>query len=411
MHIYLFSPIPYSFVHQRPQKLADQFQALSNAVTYIEPCGFTEYIADRKKGLIRLLFWSVIYQVLGFLAFVRPHLRTKPLRRRRKARPRGLEVISMPLVIPQNRFNSEILEQFNASVYRQVLMGKVFRSMREDEETVAIVQNPFWGCVIKEGDFSRVYYDCIDEISLFSGHASVSRFLKYESNLANMCEAIFVTAEKLEDHIKSLNVDVPVVRVPNGVDYAWFQERVSTLRGLEDLKTIRRPIVGYVGVLRAWFDYALLGKMADALPGVSFVVVGPLDIQERIKNLRQHSNIYWLGRKEYDEIPLYINAFDACIIPFIQGKVSQTTNPVKIFEYFALGKPVVTSKLYELKPYTENELVYMADEDDQFLDLLRIALAERDHEKKRLRKEIAQEHSWRAQVERMRAVILSAENR
>jgi glycosyltransferase involved in cell wall biosynthesis len=279
--------------------------------------------------------------------------------------------------------------------------------MSEDEDTVAIVQNPFWGCVIEEGDFSRVYYDCIDEISLFSGHATVSRFLKYESYLVNMCQAIFVTAEKLEDHIKSLNVDVPVIRVPNGVDYEWFQERVSTVRGLEDLKIIRRPIVGYVGVLRAWFDYALLGKMADALPDVSFVIVGPLDIQERIKDLRQYVNIHWLGRKEYDDVPLYINAFDACIIPFIHGKVSQTTNPVKIFEYFALGKPVVTSQLYELNPYTEKEIVYMADGDDQFLSLLRIALAERDDEKKRLREEIAREHSWGAQVNRMRAVILN----
>ena len=405
MRVYIFSPIPYSFLHQRPQKIADSFRARSIPVTYLEPCGFTEYLAGRKKGIVRLIVSSLGYHVLGILALVFPWLGRKRVNTfRRSAKQPDFLNISMPLVVPSNRFDSPILERLNASIYRQVLRRKVFRDMKEDED-VAIVQNPFWGAVLKTGDFHTICYDCIDEISLFSGRSSPERFAGYERELLDLSDAVFVTARQLEEHVHSVRPDVPLHRIANGVDYDWFQERVRQGDTMSDLANVRRPIIGYAGILRSWMDYDLIGMVADTFTHASVVFVGPLDYAYRIESLRSRANIFWLGRKEYRDVPCYINAFDVCVIPFLAGKIAQTTNPVKLYEYFALGKPVVSSWLAELEPYRDDGLVYMGATREEFLAGVRAALAEEDPGARKKRMSIAGQHTWSGVVDRMLSAV------
>jgi glycosyltransferase involved in cell wall biosynthesis len=401
-HVYLFSPIPYSFLHQRPQKLADQFVQRGIPVTFIEPCGLTEYLQRRKKGLVRLVLYSIVYQAIGFLSFVIPGSGSTPRRRRAgsHAEP-ALSIVPMPMVYPSNRVDSALLEKVNAAIFRQALKRQVLRSIGEDEESIAIVQNPFWGLVLQRGDFTRIAYDCLDEITLFSGRASAERFGRYERHLMDVASMTFVTAEKLEERLRTIAPGQPVVRVPNGVDFEWFQE-CATGRGFPpDIQEARHPIAGYVGVLRDWFDFDLVGHLALTMPDVSFIMVGPLDFDFRNAHLRTMPNLRWIGRRDYGEMPRYINAFDVCLIPFLAGKVSQTTNPVKVFEYFALGKPVVSTPMHELLPFRNNGLLRLAGGREEFATALRDSLAEPTGEKQELRRDVARRHSWRALTELM----------
>ncbi|MFN0159032.1 MAG: glycosyltransferase [Bacteroidota bacterium] len=402
VHIYLFAPIPFSFIHQRPQSLAQAFLAQGIPVTYIEPCGFTEYLAGRKKGLLRLMVSSAWYWVLGVAALLIPSLRTVPSRASgHPDRNNALSIVSMPLVVPQNRFNFPFLEKVNAAIFRQALRQRIFKHMPTTEESVAIVENPFFGNVLATDDFSQIYYDCLDEIALFSGHAEVERFRDYELMLVRKSRGIFVTAEKLEERMRTLRNDLPIVRVPNGVDFNWFQSRATETGTPDDIALLRKPIVGYVGVLRSWLDYDLVAGMARAMPDVSVVIVGPWDFEERIKHLRDIPNLYWFGRREYADVPRYINAFDVCIIPFLPGAISETTNPVKIFEYFALGKAVVSSPLHELQPYAKQGLLRIASHREEFVKALQESFVENDSVKTEERKEVARQNSWTAHVQTM----------
>jgi len=412
MHVYLFSPIPYSFLHQRPQKLADQFAALSYSVTFIEPCGLTEYLAGRKRGLIRLVLSSVVFQVLGLLALVIPALGAKPRTKERKGSPSpGIRCVSMPIVIPVNRVDSPYVERLNAAVYRQTLRWRVFRTMGKDEQSVALVENPYWGSILRKGDFTKVAYDCLDEISLFSGRASSERFAGYERDVLQLSDAVFVTAERLEEDLHSKGIGPAPVRVPNGVDYEWFRRRAREGETPADLQNIKRPLIGYMGILRDWFDYDLVGALAREALEFSFVMVGPLDFENRIAHLRGIPNLFWLGRKEYQDVPLYVNAFDVCLIPFRSGKISMTTNPVKVFEYFALGKPVVSTPLFELKTFGDQGLLRLADSKDSFAAAVRQSLAESDPETAMKREEVARKHSWKELTYRMMSAILASPGR
>jgi glycosyltransferase involved in cell wall biosynthesis len=400
--VYLFSPIPYSFLHQRPQKLADQFVRRGIPVTFIEPCGFTEYTGGGKKGLLRLILYSMIFQVLGVVSLMIPGMRSTP-RRRTSGKPPSISlgIVPMPMVYPPNRVDSPMLEKLNGAIFRQALRWRVLRAIRQDEEAIAVVQNPFWGLVLNRADFTTITYDCLDELTLFSGNASVDRFSDYERRLIEISATTFVTAEKLEERIRTVAPGHPVVRVPNGVDFDWFQECAARHDVPADMRETRRPVAGYVGVLRDWFDYELLARLARTMPDVSFTMVGPLDFDFRIAHLHTEPNLRWIGRRDYAEMPAYIGAFDVCLIPFLPGKVSQTTNPVKVFEYFALGKPVVSTPMHELLPFAEAGLLRLARGEEEFASAMRASLKETAGELQERRREVARNHSWRALTERM----------
>jgi len=400
--VYLFSPIPYSFLHQRPQKLADQFVRRGIPVTFIEPCGLSEYLQGRKKGLVRLSLYSIVYQVIGLLSFLVPGVRSTPRRCRGGGDPEAsLSIVSMPMVYPSNRVDSALLEKVNAAVFRQALRRRVLRFIGEEEESIAIVQNPFWGLVLERGDFTAVAYDCLDEITLFSGRASVERFSRYEKRLMDLASTIFVTAEKLEERLCAIAPGRHCVRITNGVDFEWFQERAARREFPPDIQEATHPIAGYVGVLRAWFDYDLVAHLALTMPDVSFIMVGPLDFEFRNSHLRAIPNLRWIGRREYAEMPRYISAFDVCLIPFMAGKVSQTTNPVKVFEYFALGKPVVSTPMHELLPFRNDGLLRLAGGKEEFASAIRDSLAEPAGEIQERRRDVARRHSWAALTDLM----------
>ncbi len=387
MHVVWFSPIRYEYLHQRPQKLAEQFLALGVAVTFVQPTGLRDLRSENHP--IRFLFKSLWYHVLAFLSLVVPFMWRdgKP-----KAKDRQFAIVSQPVTLPINRFNSKLLEGLNASV----LWLFVRREIVGEERTgaIAVFENPFWGKVIEGPEFDKVCYDCLDDLSIYAGHASLERFNAYEAMLLERSDVVVTTAAKLEARLRA-KTSKPVHRIPNGVDDEWFRTRAEVCMRPADLASISRPIVGYVGNIAGWLDYDLIVAVAQLMPDVSFIFIGPAEHEGRIQQLQRARNILWLGRKPYDDVPAYIKAFDVCSIPFRRGEIAETTNPVKVFEYFALGKAVVSTPLSELHEYEKTGLVLFGDSPTSFAEALKWALAERGDERAKQRIQIAAAHSWR----------------
>lgn len=91
-------------------------------------------------------------------------------------------------------------------------------------------------------------------------------------------------------------------------------------------------------------------------------------------------------------MPACCNAFDVCLIPFLQGEFADTINPVKLYEYLALGKPVVAYHMRELERY--KDIIYLSDDKEEFLSNVEKALHERDNGITRLRKDVARNNDW-----------------
>jgi GT2 family glycosyltransferase len=162
------------------------------------------------------------------------------------------------------------------------------------------------------------------------------------------------------------------------------------------------PVIGYFGAIAEWIDLALIAEVAKLRPQYSFVLVGKV-FDRDISALQALPNVFLLGHKEYSEMPALLRGFDVCTIPFVVNQVTNATDPVKLYEYFSQGKPVVATDMKELRTFSE--LLYLATGPAEFALKLDLALAESGGDRARQRVEFAARNTWADRVERLDAAI------
>jgi glycosyltransferase involved in cell wall biosynthesis len=106
-------------------------------------------------------------------------------------------------------------------------------------------------------------------------------------------------------------------------------------------------MVGFFGLISAWVDQALIAHLSEAFPDVSFVLIGRADVDTA--SLAARPNVYQLGLVPYADLPAYARYFDVGLIPFVLNRLTRAVNPLKLMEYFALGLPVLSTRLPELE--------------------------------------------------------------
>src|SRR6185295_6472431 len=100
-----------------------------------------------------------------------------------------------------------------------------------------------------------------------------------------------------------------------GVDGQHFgKARDSATDVPSDIAALRKPVLGYFGVVDERMDYELLTKLADANPNWSIAMIGPV-LKVDAATLPQRSNLHWLGGKSYGDLPAYCKGFDVCLMP------------------------------------------------------------------------------------------------
>lgn len=154
-------------------------------------------------------------------------------------------------------------------------------------------------------------------------------------------------------------------------------------------------VVGYAGALDHWFDVEAVDKAARDHPGWIFKLAGRVE-DRRILALKALPNVRLYGELPYEEVPGFLAGVDVAIIPFSISELTLSTNPIKLYEYFSLGLPVVGSRLPEIENYAG--LVYLAESPDEFSRQIGRAAAENDQAMRRRRIEIARAESWDARV-------------
>jgi glycosyltransferase involved in cell wall biosynthesis len=197
------------------------------------------------------------------------------------------------------------------------------------------------------------------------------------------------------------------VLVPNGADFAAFEKaRHSAAPPPEDIAKLRRPIIGYSGHISLRLDLPLLAEITRRRPEWSLVLVGSVweeGCQEELDALRALPNIHFLGQKTPEQVPHYIYAFDVGLIPYRQGEEARNINPIKLYEYLAAGRPVVTIDIPALDGF--RHVVRIADSVATFVAQVEAALHEDDPDLKEERRRLAAENTWEQRVEKISALI------
>jgi glycosyltransferase involved in cell wall biosynthesis len=185
--------------------------------------------------------------------------------------------------------------------------------------------------------------------------------------------------------------------VGQGCDVSLFDKKL--IKALpDDMKEINKPIIGYIGVLYTLrLDIEVLVHIAKSRPDWSVVLVGPEDEAFQNSELHQIENVHFLGSKKMEELPNYLYGFDVALNPQKLNEVTIGNYPRKIDEYLAMGKPTVATKTKAMEVFAD--YVYLANNKEEYVDLIDRALKENTPEKEIEREKLARSHTWDANAE------------
>ncbi|HDM90624.1 MAG TPA: glycosyltransferase, partial [candidate division WOR-3 bacterium] len=249
----------------------------------------------------------------------------------------------------------------------------------------------------------RVVYDYIDEIDEDISQIEIPSWVydRHYQILRDEKFYVIATADRLYDEVRR-NRQRRCALITNGVDYDHFRKAKGRRDWPERIRRIKEQgvIIGYYGALAKWFDFDLLKALARDREDFQFVLIGPdYDGSITRQDLTALPNVHWLGPVPYAELPLYASAFDVATIPFKINKITVATSPIKLFEYMALGLPIVTTPLPECQKY---EGVLVAENKNGFLEKIDHALTLRnDKAYLSLLDRQAKENSWGRKAEQL----------
>jgi UDP-galactopyranose mutase len=220
---------------------------------------------------------------------------------------------------------------------------------------------------------SSVVYDCMDELSAFSGASP--ELPACERELLEQANLVFTGGHSLFEAKRGRHPNVHAF--PSSVDVEHFGRARFLSKEAEpaDQAPLPGPRLGFFGVLDERLDQDLLAFVAQARPEWQLVLVGPV-VKIDPDRLPRLPNIHYLGPKPYDSLPNYLAGWDVAILPFAQNDSTRFISPTKTPEYLAAGCPVVSTAIADVvKPYGEAGAVHIADSPQRFVDEVSRALA------------------------------------
>jgi glycosyltransferase involved in cell wall biosynthesis len=299
-----------------------------------------------------------------------------------------------PLAIPA--YGNEAVRQFN----QKFLLRQVKKAMRKlnFEKPVNMVFNPAAGLLAgKLGEEKLIYY-CVDEYTAFTGAASGLK--EIEEDLFRQSDLVVVSAEKLFESKKKFNENTHIIR--HGTDWAHFRRALDDETEIPaEIKDLPKPVIGFHGLLADWVDFELIRKTAEHFKNGSVVLIGNIsvDAEQKIKILDAVSNIHFLGRKPYSELPAFCKGFDVALNPFAINDLTLAANPLKVREYLAAGLQVVSTDIPEVRIL---EHCLIGENHADFIEKIEHALAN-PKPKKEISDSIKNE-SWDAKIDELRVI-------
>ena len=246
---------------------------------------------------------------------------------------------------------------------------------------------------------SGLVYDCVDRHSAYKGMINPAVVDKMEEDLARQADVVFATALGLYETLEDYNRNTYLI--PNGVDYELFSKAAQKMPRPEALSKIKGPIFGFVGMLQECISYDYIEKLLKEIPEATVVFIGRELPGVNLSSLRANDRAIFLPVMPQKELIPYIAAFDVCLNVFTEGKLSKDVSPLKFYEYLATGKPIVsTREPIQVKDFAD--IIYIAQNADDFVAKCRQAAAEDDLTLREKRMADAKNCSWDERILVMR---------
>ncbi len=253
--------------------------------------------------------------------------------------------------------------------------------------------------VLEKLEFETVVYDCMDELTLFKGASN--RLIEQENTLLAAADFVYTGGKSLYESKKQKHHNV--FCFPSSVDVEHFSNGKEIKAEVPaDIINIPSPIVGYYGVIDERIDLDLLRDTAAKSPNASFVMIGPIcKIEEH--DLPRAENIYYLGMKSYDELPIYLEQFDIAMMPFALNDSTKFISPTKTLEYMSANKPIISTRIKDVERDYSN-CIMLIDTAEDFAK----AVANPKQGFEKAYSDILEKTSWDVTASKMSSILKKA---
>ncbi|MCL2144467.1 MAG: glycosyltransferase [Endomicrobia bacterium] len=229
----------------------------------------------------------------------------------------------------------------------------------------------------------KIIYEHLDDISFVKDVIkNESMFKKLNLRFKNICEdkKILISASSnvlFDQAVHSRGSKENVILVKNAVnpqDFICAKKNSIVPPPLQSVVAKQKPIVGYYGVLNEhYFDFNLMEEVIAEKQDFEFVFIG--NFCKKSNELKKYPNFTYINKIPYNDIPFYACHFSIATIPFIVGDISNATSPVKLFEYMAMGLPIITTPMPECMLYKS---CLIADSPKRYKEHMLLALKLKD---------------------------------
>lgn len=252
----------------------------------------------------------------------------------------------------------------------------------------------------------QIIYEYIDEITPdITGDIPEFVVKRHHYLLSNEEKVgVVATSEKLYEQVIPYRRKNFILSC-NGVDYEhWNNVNKDIPKDMKIIIDSKKPIIGYHGALAKWIDYDLIEKISDTNKYEIVLIGHEHDLSLTESGLKKKKNVHVLGSKNYLDLNAYSKYYDIAIIPFKINNITQSVSPVKLFEYMAADKPIVTYGLRECLKYKS---CIIASDANDFIKKIEEALELRNSKEyiDILRRE-AKENTWLSKTVQMKQLIL-----
>jgi teichuronic acid biosynthesis glycosyltransferase TuaH len=249
-------------------------------------------------------------------------------------------------------------------------------------------------------------YDITDDWTTFSGNQAHLEVVKDQDHkLCVGATQVIVCSDQLFEDKRNLVKSNCLHLIPNGVHVDHYGTVTDHSKQLHRVTlSWQKPVYGYTGTIHGdRVDVNLVAEIAKLNPNATIAMVGPnlLDAHEQL-TLSMYSNIVFTGAKPYSELPEIMRAFDVCMVPHVVTPFTESLNPIKLWEYLAAGKPIVSTNVAGFRDFPE--LVHVAESYEVFLRNLESAVNE-DSSLAVARQAVAQEHSWDKRIDQVIQIL------
>jgi len=326
LNLVYLSPVPLLSFAQRPHKFVEWFRKTEGKVLWVDPYPTR---LPRLSDLTRTRDKPV-----STTASLPPGIMFQE--------PRALPIEPLPLSGKINQF-------FWGDLRKHVA------ALKQEGPLALVVGKPSHMALmlLDEGGFVTTAYDAMDDFPAFYDGFSQRSMAARESAVVDRVVHMMVSSTRLADRWGSKR---DVKFVPNACDI----EKLPAVSSLQ-LSAKEKPILGYVGTMGQWFDWSLLVAIAQAKPELSVHLVGPVFTPPPGE---LPANVHIFPPCAHEKALEVMQTFTIGLIPFKKNRLTEAVDPIKYYEYRALGLPVLTSAFGEMLEHEKDHAVFCIDSTD-----------------------------------------------